>query len=188
MNKPLVFSDFDGVFNTFVSRNKYNKHNDTFGHHRRGDVFDGRREYSVNWSAELVRKFNTAKDTYSFDVLWLSTWRSLLVTKVDKLIGTHSDGFIDWDADSGLPNRWSANVDAIVSDIRSTRKYAALLDTLRSNPRPFVWVDDEATVKYNPADFVGVLDVPHLVMATDENYGLLRSDLDTLTAFFDGLA
>jgi hypothetical protein len=189
MNTPLLLSDFDGVFNISASKNSYVRRKDAFGYVRKNNLGYSRYGYTfpVMYSAEMVSKFNSAKNLYGFKWLWLSTWLDTTVTDVDRALLTRSDGYVDWDADGGLPSGTDKATSDLVTLIRADRKYAALLATLRADPRPFVWIDDDATPSYDPKDFVGDLDVPHLVLATDPDYGMLKPDLDRMLAFFDSL-
>jgi len=181
MTSPILFLDFDDVVNTFASRNAYRSNKSALGYLKRTDVYVDGIFYPVNWSAELVMKMNAAKSDFGFTWLWLTTWKSNAVNYVDPKVGTRSDGFIDWDADGGMDSRTPSDV---VSDTRDSRKYAALLAHLANNPAPFVWIDDSATLKYNKDDFVGDLDVPHLVITPDAKFGMLRHDLDAMVSFF----
>ena len=184
MNSPILFLDFDDVVNHFSSRNAYRSNKSTLGYLKRLTLYIDGKDYSVNWSAELVKKLNDAKDKYGFTWLWHTTWKSNAVKHVDPKLGTNSDGFIDWDADGGIPKDAPSDD---VDDIRDSRKYAAMLAYVSANPAPFVWIDDSATLKYNSDDFVGVLDVPHLVITPDAKFGMLRHDLDAMLAFLDSL-
>jgi len=184
MKRPVLFLDFDDVVNLFGSRTAHRKNRSALGYLRKVDMYVGGRFYSVNWSSELVRKLNAAKDKYGFEWLWLTTWVDNAPRYVDFHLGTRSDGFVDWDVDGGIALSAST---AVVENVRSNRKYAALLDNLRANPRPFVWVDDSATAKYNPDDFVGDLDVPHLVVTPDARYGIDANDLSRVLEFLGSL-
>lgn len=178
--KPLLLLDFDGVVNFFASRSSYGKQ-DSFGYLKRNAY----RGYNINWSSELVNKLNAAKAKHDFEWLWLSTWKDLTQLWVDPTLHTHSDGFVEWDADSGFTEKTRSFE---VEDTRNKRKYAKVLELLAENPRPFVWVDDSAVVEYNSADFVGKLNVPHLAVNPDPNYGVLKGDLTAMLNFWDSLS
>ena len=177
--------DFDDVLNIFSSRNAYRSKKGAFGYLARSSPYIDGHSYDINWSKELARKLMDAKSKYGFDWLWLTIWKSNTVKYVDPLMGIKSDGYIDWDADSGID--WRTPTD-VIDDIRDTRKYAILLSKLKDNPMPFIWIDDSATRKYNKADFVGVLDVPHIIIRPAVDFGMLKDDLDTMLNFLDSIS
>jgi len=193
---PYLFLDFDGVVNFFSSKNAYRKRGDTFGYTKKVDIHDGYDFYSVNWSSDLVTKMNALKAATGFTWLWHTTWLDKSVKLVDPRLGTNSDGFINWDAWGGLTKEvggggWSGGPRKVftmssdeIDEIRDTRKYDALKAHVSANPAPFVWVDDSATRKYNADDFVGVLDVPHLILRPDEKTGIVHWDYERMVKFF----
>jgi len=192
---PYLFIDFDGVVNFFSSKTAYRKRGDTFGYTKRIDIYDGESFYAVNWSSDLVKKLNALKEATGFTWLWHTTWLNKSVELVDPRLETNSDGFVDWDAWGDITKEvggggWSAPrkvftvTDDELDEIRDSRKYAALKAYVAANPAPFVWVDDSATRKYDPADFVGVLDVPHLVIRPSEDTGIVHWEYEKMVKFF----
>ncbi len=182
MTTPVLFLDFDGVVNFLGTEAAYRREPGSLGYVRRATLAVGELEFRVQWSAELVRELNSVKRSSPFQWLWLSTWREHAVVGIDPALGTRSDGFVPW----GMPDDPSG--DASAADRkgkRSTSKYGALLAEVRANPRPFVWVDDTATGAFNEFDFVGDLDVPHLVVAPRAEVGLLRWELEEIVAFLE---
>lgn len=167
-----LFFDFDGVVNFDASRTAYRKNPDAFGWIRRADYSSRHGWFPVNYSAELVGKLNSLKADYDFTWLWLTTWVDEAMSIVNGHLGAHGDGYIDWDPYTGVK-------DDNVSSVRNARKY----DAVKANydGKPFIWVDDEATVLYNPDDF----DVPSLAVKPDPKYGVTRTDLDAMKAFLD---
>ena len=117
------------------------------------------------------------------------------VSLVDSTLGTDSDGYILWDAWGGMVKEvgsggWSSPRQMFtvtgeeLDEIRDSRKYATLKAQIAADPRPFVWGDDMLTRKYVAADFVGVLDVPHLVIRPSENTGLVHGEYAMIEKFF----
>jgi hypothetical protein len=174
--KPVLFMDFDGVLNFFGSRNHYRNHN-KFGYLKRGsvnistgDVAGGWGSfssyyhlYTINWSAELVRKLTAV----NVDWVWLTSWNKHTYKLDDLLEITIPTSTLDWDSDSAS------------KDHTHPAKYVALKDYMKANPRPFIWVDDSATVHFNPDDF----DVPYLLVVPNEDLGLTPDDLAKITDF-----
>jgi hypothetical protein len=165
-----LFLDFDGVVNFDASRSKYNRNRDGLGYLRRDTLYSRHGSFSVNYSSELVKKLNDLHSLYGFDWKWLTTWVNEAVVLVDPRVGTHSDGFVDWDPETGITR------DNLVT-ARAKRKYAAL--KANYNGEPFIWVDDEATVEFVASDF----DVPTLVIAPDPLYGITKTDLTRISDF-----
>lgn len=193
----VFYADFDGVFNFFNSRSAYRKRKDAFGYVKRADVYDAATSswYGLNWSSDLVNKLNALKTNTNFTWLWLTTWTDTAVTVVDKTLYTASDGYVPWDpwtdvavtvevaggwSSGGVRRKFLMNDEDAIDAVRADRKYAALKADQASNPRPFVWVDDNATVRYNPADFT----VPHLVVTPDAGVGINHDDYAAMVDFF----
>jgi len=165
-----LFLDFDGVVNFEGSRSAYRKNRDTLGYLQQDVVHSRLGIFRINYSAELVRKLNSAHTAHGFEWLWLTTWVNEAKTLLDPQLSSHSDGSVDWDPHSRL------GVD--YQDTRASRKYEALKKSY--DGEPFVWVDDEATVKFDAADF----DVPTLVVAPNPTYGVSKTELATILEFF----
>jgi len=174
-DRPALFIDFDGVVNFTGPVARYRATPGALGDLRETVLAVGQFSFRIQWSAELVRELNQAKERSPFEWWWLTTWREHAVSQVDPALGTNSDGFVPWSDGVGANAPWANSA--------SSRKYDALLETLREAPRPFVWVDDTATPAYDAGDFVDDLDVPHLVIAPSTDVGLLRPDVDAIVAF-----
>lgn len=174
-NTVDLLTDVDGVLNFFASRNAYRKNSDGLGYLRRGTMWTVDDNYNssspFNWSGELVNKLNALHDDYRMNWLYHSTWWND-AGRLNYTLDAHADGALPWDHLTGV------NFDNHV-DLRGARKYDALKKFVARTNRPFVWLDDDATVKFNPDDFT----VPHLVLATSWDYGMLRPDLDAVVDF-----
>lgn len=181
---PLLLVDFDGVINFEASLGAYSKNPDAFGYLERSTLLVDGMEVEVRWSSELVARLNRIKRDFGCEWKWLTTWLDDAVTQVDKVLATESDGHIPWHPDAGIP--LDASVDEIVAE-RTTRKCARLVELVRGDPRPFVWIDDQATHEGLPSDCLEVGDVSHLTIAPDPKYGLLRRDVDRIVEFLSGL-
>jgi hypothetical protein len=181
---PLLLVDFDGVLNFEASLGAYAQNPDAFGYLNRSILVVDGMEVEVRWSSELVVRLNGVKREYGCEWKWLTTWLGDAVTQVDAVLGTESDGHVPWDPDGGIPP--DSSVDEIVAT-RTRRKCSTLVDLVRGDPRPFVWIDDQATHGVLPADCPGVGEVPHLTVAPDPKYGLLRRDVDRIVGFLSGL-
>ena len=180
MTKPALFLDFDGVINFSASAAAYQAETSALGYLKTTTLVCGDGAFNVRWSGELVRELNAMKRRTGFEWLWLSTWREWAVAEIDPALGTRSDGCLPWNTEVGKATTYGE-----IAEVRSTRKYLALLAELLSHPRPFAWVDDDATGRWRDEDFVGDLDVPRLILAPRTAFGILRPDLDALTEFME---
>lgn len=170
--RPVLYMDFDGVLNFFGSRTAHRKLSGGLGHLRRGDVwaakaadgelkpteFGGSHSFELNWSGELVRKLRALNT----DWLWLTSWKADAPKFLDPRLDVVSDGWLDWE--------YSA-----ASGWNHALKFNALLVDQDANPRPFVWLDDEATGAFDADAFL--TPVPHLVLRPSELVGLTMGDL-----------
>jgi hypothetical protein len=180
MNKASFYCDFDGVINFFGSRNKYGKHKDVFGYVKR----NSRMDHNIDWSAALASKMNSLRNLYGYDFVWHSSWTRDMMSVFGPLVDITADDFLDWDADSGFS--YISTPVPVINALRDARKYAKLLDVIAADPHPFVWVDDTATGLYNPDDFTG-FGIPHLIIKTDGDVGLTKTDFAAITDFFAAL-
>lgn len=179
---PVVFWDFDGVFNFDASRNQINKYRDKLnlpGHLKRADVVTvlgpgyPKMWLTLNWSDETIRTLTSLKDTVPYYWVWLTSWVEDTHT-LDTTLNVTSDATLLWD-----PNP-PAGADLV--DYRNNAKHDALLMFHKTHPTtPFAWVDDTATTLWDPANLTHP--TPHLVLTPDSKYGVTRTHLDQLTSF-----
>jgi hypothetical protein len=164
--KPVLYMDFDGVLNFFGSRSAYTKRSNAPGYLRRNSVYDIETNswYGLNWSAELVRKLGEL----DADWLWLTSWREKAPALLDPALQVASVGSLDWDFSEATG--WNHDL-----------KWLALLADQDANPRPFVWVDDEATRAFDETALL--VKVPYLLVKPDPNFGMTRADLDNVREF-----
>ncbi len=179
-----MFIDCDGVVNFDGSRSKHNKLNG-LGYLRRASIVipsdsnygPTHNIYNLNWSAEMLRKLSSM----NADWIWLTTWNDHTDKLNIALDLNASTSTLDWDISHGAITTggggWSTST--VTLDSTHPGKYLALRDFVNANPRPFVWLDDTATVYFNPDDFT----VPSLVLATDPDLGVTKDDLDKVSAF-----
>lgn len=179
---PVLYLDLDGVVNFTGSRTQYAKHSG-FGHMRRGSVLDPSKPsydaftrrnnlLNLNWSAELLRKLAQLP----VELVILSTWRHDFdtfkrVTQWDDLTEYR---VLDW-ADGPRGSEHAGKVPALVAD-------------QLADPRPFIWVDDEAHPFYSDADRDALSSVPNLLVTTDEKFGITLADYTAMLSFLASLS
>lgn len=179
---PVLYLDVDGVLTFTTSRTQYLKHAG-FGRLRRGSLLDpglpvydlfGSRSniLQLNWSAELLYRLAELP----VELVILSTWRQDFVsfkraTQWDQL---ENYRVLDWE-DGPNGSEHSGKVPALVAD-------------QLANPRPFIWVDDEAHAFYSDADRDALSAVPSLLLAPDEKFGLTRTDYDAMVSFLEDVS
>lgn len=166
--------DFDGVLNFELSLKAYkrvlrdnggnpNLYGDPWG---LSILYRGLKQ-KVNFSTELVRALNTLRVRSSLNWVWLTTWESDTY-EIDKRLRTCSDSYIKWDYRE--------------LETRNAKKYVEFLKIANSGEK-VVWVDDEATVLYNPSDVPDASNV--LVVKPSSDTGLTRVDMQRITDFLD---
>jgi len=174
---PVLYLDWDGVVNFFGSRNQYNKRSG-FGYVRRGSaqatiMLNGTEQpylFSMNWSAELLRKLAALP----LEVVFLSTWRH----RFPELLRA-----TQWELDSYRILDWE---DGPEGKVHSGKVAALLLDQI-NDPRPFIWADDEAHDFLTDDHRALMSSVPHLLLAPDDNIGLTGDDYRSMVSFLEGL-
>lgn len=190
-----VFFDFDGVFNWHgTSRSAYRKNKDALGYVRKVDVYVPADNvtggwssaaprgnwYTLDWSAELVKKLLDLRADYPFTWEWLTTWVGN-TDKINKNLGITDTTTAFWVPD---PVGMARMNDDALQNYRDTSKLAVVRAWVQDNPGvPFVWVDDTATKLWD-TDFASA---PHLVITPDEKYGMTKPDLDAFTSFVNSL-
>lgn len=168
-----LFTDVDGPLNFEAPHRWYQLQPEALGDLRNAEVYahNDRRPYELRWSGEVIRRLNLLVDSYDLEWRYHSTWWED-ADALDSTFGAKSLKPLEWDTETGITPQNSF-------DVRGRRKYAALKEHVDRNQRPFVWIDDEATVFYSEDDFV----VPHLVLQTTGQYGVLRSHLEAIELF-----
>lgn len=187
-DSPVVFYDFDGVFNWHgTSRNQRKKLDDAPGYWKRVSVYAVPPEgatggwgasgswYTVEWSGELVHKLKELRKDTNYKWVWLTTWL-YNTDKVDYSLGIESDFTAVWDA---YPSK--RMTDDELDAYRYEKKLEFVLDWQKNNPGvPFVWVDDEATRLWD-ADKHSVN--PNLVLMPNSDHGLMLPEVTQMREF-----
>ena len=212
MSKPILFCDFDGVLNTFPY--KYHRINDEF--ERENYAADGleilqhgANEYAlqrypideeqyfraderfiaaagngsfiIHYSSEMVDRIRNLIDTGKIEFVWLSTWRAHTIT-LNEHLNFRNVSWLDWEQK--------------MSDYNQVFKKVAIRDYFTENePRPFIWLDDVATIGsvnfpeeddgWDANPLFKKYDLPSLIIKPFEQFGISRVELDAIEKFVE---
>lgn len=189
MNAPVAFMDYDGVVRFYGSRNQRRKRADLPGYLRRQTVLsENGHWYDWNWSAELVKKLNELRVELPFEWHWLTSWtgETSLLERVTGLKPADSD--VSWDAFPNEVKVWGYHpTDVEYNEYRFDRKVEKVLEFTHANPdTPFMWVDDEATVRWTD-EVKATVTAPHLVLQPDSDLGLSLTQVAEMRNFLESL-
>lgn len=170
------YNDFDGVFNIELSLNKVNKARkldpNLFGFWLKRTAMVSGVVYSVPFSAELVAKMHGLSVKTGTTWLWLSTWVGHTSNVDNALNKLPEHDAVPWNP------AWHVKDENERTRLNGIAKYEALKKH-HDGVTPFVWVDDEATVNFNPDDFT----CPYLVLTPNADYGITRSEYEQIKNF-----
>jgi hypothetical protein len=153
--RVILFLDIDGVLNALSSRHGFK---------------DGRRRVVDGFELNLSRRLGQRLRDLDAEVRWLTTWGDR-ANAVGALIG--------------LPHYTvAARPHGGASSAGSWKLDAVRSHTVRE-PRPFVWVDDEA-IDEQAAEWVTSCGVRSLLVRPRPNRGLAPADLDEIERFIEG--
>lgn len=163
MTTVAWYSDFDGVFN--ISKN--NPTVVTADVATEGSEFLSK--YSdVTWDPEILDLFRAVVVAGKYDFSWLTTWNDAgSILRAAEAMGLHE-----------LYEYAPANLNR---DARSKKEWTQwkaefIIADQRNNPRPFIWIDDDAPTYWE--DYVrGNTLAPSKIIKTSSRRGLARKDL-----------
>lgn len=168
--RPVVFWDFDGVFNWHGTSHNQRKKNHHLlpGYDSKAEVYADAWGYNgwftLEWSAELAKKVATLHDDTNTVWVWLTTWMNH-THKLDTTLGVTSHYTASWDA---YPQARLTNDQ--LNSYRCEQKLKYVTEFTTKNPTtPWVWVDDQATNLWTP-QLDTLATAPHLVLTPAENW------------------
>lgn len=186
---PIMFCDIDGVIRPRdqVRGTSGEAHDYDPEHHyhaSEGIVFedkDGRPQgWEFHWAPEMITILRGFIKNGLIDFKWTTNWQEWAGIRLNPL-------FRFPDHISHIPINYDKK------DRTQSYKGEAVIRYLEETPdaagRPFMWVDDIATLPYLPggdryeefeAKFAGV---PHLVMATEERHGITVAQMREILHF-----
>jgi hypothetical protein len=176
---PLLILDFDGVINMLGTAGDARRNPDVLGYVMHTELECNGAVYQVRYSRELVRRLNVAVRTSGADWLWLTTWNECSLSSINSGIGTTASNWIRW----GSRAADAIGPDPSAIEARAAAKYAAIVELIRANPRPFVWIDDEGATKLHAEDFHLLDEAEILALTPDPRVGITGRELERLEGF-----
>lgn len=186
MEKPILLSDFDGVFNVFGNDNftpeeattdKNTYHGYSLTVDKKNRVQAGYSLYDLNWASEFRDYIVSLLDRDIVRFSWLSTWCWNNYTN----LLNKSLGF----------TKYPMEKLAIVR-LSGVDKYNMVLEVMEENlDSPIVWIDDECCTYDN---YIALMEVqynlhrtaPVLLIKTYEEMGITHPQLSAMADFLEG--
>jgi len=179
MPSPLLILDFDGVINMLGTAGEARRNPDVLGYVTQTELECNGANYEVRYSRELVRRLNVAVRASGAEWLWLTTWNDCSMSNINPGIGTTASDWIRWGSDAA--NAIGSDPSAV--EARAAAKYAAIVELINANPRPFAWIDDEAATKFRTEDFPSLGEVEMLALTPDPRVGVTGREFERLDGF-----
>lgn len=179
---PLLFCDVDGVLRardrTRGTSGNAHDFNPTLHYSMdRSRQFDPER-WTFHFSSEMIAEFRDLIEQEHVDFRWTTNWQEFAETLLNPLFEfpTHV---------RHIP------INRRKDDEEQTFKYAGMVEHLQAlgaDQRPFVWVDDVAALPHLPGGsranlIADTFDVPHLVIAPEERFGITRAQMQEIRTF-----
>ncbi len=180
MTAPLLILDFDGVVNILGGRRATERHAAALGHIVRTELECEGAYYPVLYSRELVRRINASVVASGAGFVWLTTWNECSLSSINPALGLHGSDWIRWDSRSGRSPTASDDERSLA---RAGAKYRAVIAHIEEDPRPFVWVDDEAADEFDERDFRELQPDAMLAIAPDPSVGISAVELASIEGF-----
>lgn len=162
MTKPYLFLDVDGVLNA---------DHPTFGDTKEVDVKVNSRTFTITYSPCLL----TRLEALPVEIVWVTTWEEHAETCLVPGIG----------ALHGKRHLSSAGHRKF-SDFYGLWKQSTIEAELERDPRPFIWIDDDAIGRDAETDLKAAGVPFHLVRANYDT-GITEKDLAGIEEFLAGL-
>lgn len=152
---------------------------DALGYVTQTELECGGTTYQVRYSRELVKRLNAVARETGAEWLWLTTWNECSVSTINPGIGTEGTDWIRWGPGIGD----GAGSDASAVEARAAAKYAAVVELINANPRPFVWVDDDAASRFRREDLPMLRGAEMLALVPEPYVGITKSELERIEEF-----
>lgn len=128
----------------------------------------------ITYAPQVVATIDKIREAHGVELVWSTTWNYL--NAVD-LLPVHLHGLAN-----GRVLHANLNHSARGKAEWTAWKAEAIIADQILNPRPFVWVDDNAP-RYWGDHVSKNVDVPHLIVIPDSLHGLTEADLKSIEAF-----
>jgi hypothetical protein len=119
----------------------------------------------LRWNSKVISFFSNLENV---DIWWLTGWKEDAVLILDPLFNISSAGWLNWNFSD--PNLEEG-------------KLVSLLEKLKENNAPFIWLDD--TLNVNPKKSLTDLSQfgKNLLIAPDPDFGLRDFELQNISNF-----
>lgn len=169
MALPLCLLDVDGVLNPYAMTGPTPEAFADFEEHTA-------RGFLLRLSRDMGRRLARL----TAELCWATTWADTIDRDVTPFCGLPA----------GL--RIAARPPLEEAALATNWKLVQVRRLLEAEPRPFVWIDDDALSRPGPdgedaLSWAGGLEVPHLLVAPDPAVGLTAAELGWIERFLDAL-
>lgn len=189
MNRPVLYTDFDGVLNAFPD--KEIQDNGGVGHTQWLDDNDPRAQlysterafvltgddivrtpcgyYRIRWSRNIAQTLHRLASEGNIELNWLTTWQPYCSRILDPLLGwdPHIEHTAIWYNPISYERRYTGKLSTVFSRVR--------FEATQADPSPVIWLDDEECYE-TAADRIRALSpkAPVLMVRPDARIGISR--------------
>lgn len=177
MRKIVIYSDFDGVHNLPARLITTENQEDTVSVKVETTSSLLKPSQDVYYNEQVRDSFNALLATGLFDLTWHTTWNDgdSIIHAAEK-IGINPGGAEVVISDPDF------NHDAKGKKDWTEWKARYIIEDQKNNPRPFVWIDDEAT-KFWDLEILGNVRSPGLIIQPKSRVGLTRAHILEIIEF-----
>lgn len=184
--KPYLLLDIDGVVNIFPSNNnfKHGKHRRFWNDWIKKSFVHEDQTFPFVYSPAMINAISDLREHY--DIVWLTTWQDLANSLFSELVETNIlESEIVERTNFGRENSSSL----YTTGERTWWKISSLNDFIGSNPKDFVWLDDEYSKKIRQAvETIALLnDVNGKIIPIYEGRGVVPRDVEDIINYADSL-
>ncbi len=167
----VIYSDFDGVYNIPSRPGLHSAKIATAG----SRAF--REETTIFWDREVFELFGEFLKASGFEFQWLTTWNehSLIRQAAREMDFEHSNHpSVKLNHEAKGSKQWTA------------WKAGHIISDQRSNPRPFIWIDDRAPLFWREVVESSTA-APSLIIAPDSTSGIGKEEILEMVLWLDSV-
>lgn len=130
----------------------------------------------ITFAPQVVRTIDQLREEYSVELVWSTTWNYLNAVE---LLHVHLNGLAN-----GRILPANLNHEAKGKGEWTAWKAEAIIADQQANPRPFVWIDDNAPTYWG--DYVSEqVSQPHLIIIPNSLHGLTEEHFQQVREFLN---